>query len=207
MSKLFQILWPHCLNEEELNPIKLFDEYVNACDGLGDNMDVALGSRFLENSKYIFVEEEERRDRLERTATTILSSTAIVVVLIVAMSKFVFGDKILEKTLLISIFSIASYGISLIYFFMAFIYALRVFASVSRHYLGPIDIAPQSKENVAPFSIRIGKKFLECTIENYKINNREMNKTHVARSMLRNAIVTLLLSGVLIYVQLILGSS
>ena len=196
MSKLFQILWPHCLSEEQLNPSALFDGYVKACNGISKSMNVALGSRILEISKYLFIEEEERRNRLERTATTILSSTAIAVVLVVAMAGFVFDDVVKKETLLISTFAMVSYGISLIY-------ALRVFASVSRHYLEPVDIVPQSNENESPFSIRIGKRFLECMIKNYKINNKEINKIHVARSMLRNAIFTLLLSGVLIFVQLI----
>ena len=156
MSKLFQILWPHCLSEEKLNPRHLFDGYVNAVKGLSKSMDVALGSRFLEISKYLFIEEEERRNRSERTATTILSSTAIVVVLVVAMAGFVFDDVVKKKTLLIITFTMVSYGISLIYFCMASIYALRAFASVSRHYLGPDDIAPQSNENEAQFSLRMG---------------------------------------------------
>ncbi len=196
-ARFFQNLWPRKENDETLNPKNIFDEYSQSCKLIEDDKNANLGSRILELSKYLFEDEENRRNRIESNASSFLNTIAVVAALIVGMAGFILKRGI-NFSELYSVFTLILYFISLIYLFCAYISTLSIFSEIHRYYLGPTDLVPKNSETENQFSLRLGEKFLSYTIENYKVNNRVLNKIHTSRILIRNSIVALLIAGLLI---------
>ena len=194
MCKVLQLFWPGKLEENQINPEVFFERYVNAYTSISITENYKIGSRILDISKYLFEEEEGRRNRIETTASNFLNVITVTAALVIGLAGYIFSDG-LQKLGLFRILILAGFGMSLIYLCAAAIHALKVFSECPRYYIDPTDIVPGNNEIDEQYSIRLGKKFLEYTVKNYKINNRQMNIIHTARAFLRNAVFAILISG------------
>ena len=194
MCKILRLLWPTKLEEKQLNPEVFFERYVNAYTSISITENYKIGSRILDISKYLFEEEEGRRNRIETTASNFLNVITVTAALVIGLAGYIFSDG-LQKLGLFRILILAGFGMSLIYLCAASIHALKVFSECPRYYIDPTDIVPHNNEIDEQYSIRLGKKFLEYTVENYKINNRQMNIIYTTRAFLRNAVFAILICG------------
>ena len=185
------------MSDDILNPHNLFKKYIESYNLIAKSENTRHGPRILEISKYLFDEEENRRKRIDTTASNFLSIIAVVAALIIAMAGLIFNKGInLDDS--ISFLTLILYFISLIYLFCAYINSLSIFGIVPRYYPDPNDLVPNNSESENQFSLRIGVTFLYYTVENYKINNRQQHKIHNSRVLIRNAIVALLMAGILL---------
>ena len=76
LRNIFQSIWPKQLSDDILNPHNLFKKYIESYNSIAKSENTRHGPRILEISKYLFDEEENRRKRIDTTASNFLNIIA-----------------------------------------------------------------------------------------------------------------------------------
>ena len=173
LSKIAYALWPRPESENLLNPPAVFVQYYEGLTKLTETINSDVRSKLEEFTKTIFEDEEKRRESIEGKATKCLSSTGILATLTVGFSTVVVQGKLTNLDMFIG-FAVVCFFVALVYLLRAALEALRVFGYIPRFCLGPDDIIPSETDTETGYSLSITKKLLRYTIENYKINNRQL---------------------------------
>jgi len=204
-SKLVDAVWPTPEPEEALNPETLFASYHQGLQKIAGATSVAVTERLLEFAGYIFKEEDQRRGKIESKATTCIGATGILSALTIGLGSLVMENKLKGRNLAVSI-SLALFLVALLYLGRATILALKVFGRISRHTVGPDDLVPSDGETEGQYAKRLSERLLAYTIENYKINNRQLGVVWAAQTCLRNGILVLVAAGFLLGIRQFLRS-
>jgi len=96
-----------------------------------------------------------------------------------------------------SILTLVAYAGALIYFLGSIIAALRVLGKSKRNCIGPDDLPPESR-NKGQYLLHLSEKYLQYTIENYKLNNIQLSIVYFSQECFRNAVILLITCGLLI---------
>jgi len=184
-KKIITEIIPWLVSENQLNPEELFRKYRDAYSNLSLTQNLEVGTdQILEHSKYLFNEELERRLRIDSTAANLLNILGVIAAFVVGT-----GSILLTKGYSINHIGLLSisvaYGISLLYIASAFLVCLRVLAHDVRYYMDPLDISQIQEMDRKLYDLSIAKKLLEYTTENYKVNNRQINRIQVTRALFR----------------------
>ena len=189
--------------EETLNPPKIFNKYYVVLKELKNVEERGIIFKLFEISKYIFDEEEKRCIAIEQKATISLSAIGILVAIIVGFASAFLGNK-LELNNVLDIIILCLYFAGLVYLLRATTVALGIVSRVKRYIVGPDDLLPNAKDE-ALYLLQLSEKYIKYTIENYKIDNRQLDSVWVSQICLRNGIFSIAMGGLLIGVRAIFG--
>lgn len=197
LTPVLEQIYPRAQPEHAVNPAAIFSLYQQSLDQIVADQASTDDPRLLELAWKLFDQESARRTSIDARAGGVLPATSIVASLIVGVG---FGA-LKEIAEVNRVIIYATFIASLVFLGRSILYALSVQGSVVRYTLGPDDIAPAPPvPPVGPsrYERHIARKLIQYTINNYKINNMQMQYLRVAQQSLRNAIVTIIAGGLIV---------
>lgn len=189
-------VWPHDQPEADLNPDTVFDAYQRTVEDLETQGPSNESETLFGMSKYIFETENDRRASIDARASVLIGASGITGTVVAGIG----GGLLSELAGDLSagrIIVLALYLATLLYLVSAIIAALSVHGPMVRHTIGPDDLHTMSGVN-RNFQHRLSLQLISYTIENYKVNNRQMVALAVAQSRFRNAVITIILAGLIL---------
>lgn len=185
-------IYPPRQPESEINPEAPFNTYLEALTALAQAPDDMTPDLLLQ-AKHLFDNEARRQESSENRAGTVISAAGIAGTLIVGAGSLVAVSGPLWLRLIMG----GLYVVALVYLALATANALRVQRSKRRWTLGPDDLVPEGG-STPDFRRRVAAKVAEYTTNNYKVNNQQMLSLDRAQMFFRNAIVSAILTGLLV---------
>ena len=97
--EIFNIIWPSYKisqgdQEKENTLFKKYEKALKCINDCNQKKSIEIYQKFLENSKYLFDEEKQRKVDIEKKATNILNSVAILSALIIGLIPFVLSQRL-----------------------------------------------------------------------------------------------------------------
>jgi hypothetical protein len=205
------LLWPWRKSWDELNPAEIFRNYVDAVGVMVNTQPSADDEKLLAQSWRLFDNENARRNSIDTRAAAIMSAIGLAATLVTGVGFTVFKDAAIPFAARVII--LVGYLVSLAYLVRTMVLLFRVHGDVSRYTPDPSDL-PTAATDLQPvvgdpvqapggpvvrplsaYDRRLACRIMNYTINNYKINNTQLDALVVAQRAFRNAILTIVLSG------------
>jgi hypothetical protein len=186
--------WPRAQEEDEINPGGVFQIYERVLADLETGQLPVNDTELLRVTRQLFEDEAQRRASIDARAGLLFGATGISGSLIVGVAPGLLRSVPHAAVAPLSYAILACYVAALVLFGRTIVNAIRVQGFIIRFTLGPNDLLP-SQNAATSYERSLALKTLGFTIENYKVNNRQLELLVVAQHCFRNAVILVLLAG------------
>jgi hypothetical protein len=186
--------WPRAPEEDEFNPGSIFETYKRVLADLGAEQHPVKDTELLQVTRQLFEDEAQRRESIDARAGLLFGATGISGSLIVGVAPGLLRIVPHATVAPLSYEILACYLPALVFFGRTIVNAIRVQGSIRGYTLGPDDLLPSENAEIS-YERSLALKTLWYTIENYKVNNRQLQLLLVAQQCFRNAVILVLLAG------------
>jgi hypothetical protein len=193
VARLRSHLWLGLEEEETTNPADVFRSYDQALLRVQTLFDDRIIDEAILLCRHIFDTENARRDSIDNRSGILLQATGVTATLVIAFLG-ILATQVREP------FSLAVVGLGasfiLLYLGRAAVESLRVLGKATRHVIGPTEVIPSEwPDEAVIYRQHCIQTYLAITVENYRVNNRMMERLAVAQHSYRNAVIILLGGG------------
>lgn len=203
LKDLMVQMWPLApAPESVLNPPQLFEAYDQAVSGLRHRVGDQHQGTLLEIAQHMYDAETDRRSAIETRAGVVVGAAGLLGSLVVAAGQLAV-TRTAPHLSLAGWIMVVFYILSLAYFALAVVAALGAQGSreeVRGNVIDPTDLTPSSRfsrDEKGAYDLQLAKTLLRYTTENYKVDNLLTYRLRGAQRCLRNAVLAILVAGVL----------
>ena len=180
--------------EEQLNDPLIFRRYTDAIDSIGSGLATDEDARLADLSWKIFDADAARRASIDSRAGTITSAISLAAALVTGVGFTAFRDVSgLSNAVFYSM--LTTLVLSLTYLTATSLLVFRIHGRVMRNTPDPTDLAPPPVADPSEYPRLIAVKILRYTVANYRVNNRVADQLWRAQKCFRNALLALVLGG------------
>lgn len=196
---LFELVWPRISTSAALNPAPVFDRYNAVLKQLEQSAPSVDDEKLFDLSQRLFDDEAARAASIDSRGGMLMAAPSLVASLIAGVGVSTLKGLATSPDFQTSIIFI-SFVLALVYLFRTVSLVLTMLGKQRRSLLGPDDIAPPAKSTAAisPYQRAVATKLIFYTIENYRVNNQQMDRLSVAQKSFRNAIAVVVVGGLIV---------
>jgi hypothetical protein len=196
-SCLMDEIVPNYGKEADHNPVTVFEKYEQAVQAIEGSAPTADDPKLLDLSSKLFEIDAERYAWINSRATTLLGAISLAAALVTGVGFTTLKD-IASVPLPVSIAIVSTYVLALVYLCVTTIICFRIQGPVIRVTPDPSDVVPAASMTPSRYHRDVAVVMLRYTIENYRISNRVAGMLWVAQKCFRNAVVVLVIGGLLV---------
>ena len=197
-SFIFAEVVPLPAPEDQINPPAIFEKYDNAVDAIGETPAAADDPKLLDLSLKLFDNDANHRASIDARAAAMMSAITLAATLVTGVGFTMFRDTSgLPVVTFWAMF--LSFVFTLIYLTATIILLFQIHGRIIRFTPDPTDLATPlpAPNQLSSYPRQIAVRVLRYTVGNYSINNRVLVRLWVAQKCFRNALVVLVLGGLL----------
>lgn len=195
MANIFLELIPLPTPEERLNPTSVFDKYEEAVNNIEAKKATVDDGKLLELSLKLFENDASRHAWINSRASGMMTAISLAAALVTGVGFTTFKDaNSLSAEAYWTIF--ATYIVTLTYLSVTAILCFQIQGAIIRVTPDPMDLAPPAPAEPSNYPRQLAVRILRYTIINYRISNRIVAKLWIAQKCFRNALLTLVVGGI-----------
>jgi hypothetical protein len=198
ISFLFEEVVPLSTSDAQLNPAAEFQRYDQAVAAIEATAASADDPKLLDLSLKLFDNDAGRRTSIDSRAGAMMSAITLAATLVTGVGFTAFKDTSgLSHQAFWAMF--LTFILALIYLTVTAVLLFQIQGRIFRSTPDPRDVVtppPPAADQPSPYQREVAVKMLRYTIANYKINNRVVNRLWIAQKCFRNALVILVIGGI-----------
>jgi hypothetical protein len=196
-SRLTDEIVPHYPQEADLNPANVFEKYEQAVRAIEGSARTVDDPRLLDLSIKLFEIDAGRYAWINSRATTLLGAISLAAALVTGVGFTTLKDTA-SPPLPVFITIVSTYVLALVYLCATSIICFRIQGAIVRVTPDPSDIVPPPSMTPSSYYRNVAVVMLRYTIENYRIGNRVAGMLWVAQKCFRNALIVLVIGGLVV---------
>jgi hypothetical protein len=196
---------PRITPEAQLNPAAEFDAYTRAVTAIAAAPVTDDDPKLLDLSLKLFDNDASRRASIDSRAGAMMSAISLAATLVTGVGFTAFKDTSgLSKGTFWAMF--VTFVLALLYLTITTVLIFQIQGRIFRSTPDPRDLPTPPPATPSPYSRGMAVRILRYTIDNYKINNRVVNRLWIAQKCFRNALLVLVFGGIVTTVFMVLAS-
>jgi hypothetical protein len=187
------IPWPTA--KQTLNNPNVFNPYTTAVNAIEQTAPSADDPKLLDLSLKLFDNDASRRTSIDSRAGTMMSAITLAATLVTGVGFTTLKDTTgLSSAVFWAIF--VTFLLTLLYLTITTVLLFWIEGEIPRYTPDPRDVQKSQPANPSTYSRDVAVKVLRYTIDNYKVNNRVMDRLEIAQKCFRNALLVLVTGGI-----------
>jgi hypothetical protein len=197
MASLIEEIVPRYPKDADSNPKNVFEKYEKAVQAIEGSAPTADDPKLLDLSIKLFDMDAERYAWINSRATTMLGAISLAAALVTGVGFTTLKDTAsLSFPVVITI--VSTYALALVYLCTTSIICFRIQGPVVRMTPDPSDLVPPASTTPSSYYRHLALVMLRYTIGNWRIGNRVVGMLWVAQKCFRNALVVLVIGGLIV---------
>ena len=197
MAEFFRELIPIPYSQNKINPPDIFAKYSDAIDAIAHQGTTGDDDKLLDLSIKLFENEAGRRASIDDRASGMMAAISLAAALVTGVGFTTFNNTNgLPDFVVASIF--ATYAIALVYLTATGVLCFVIQGMIIRSTPDPTDLVTPGGQHPTGYARSVAVKILSYTVANYKVNNVVVGKLGMAQTCFRNALLSLVIGGILV---------
>jgi hypothetical protein len=193
---LWDILWPRRSDPAAINPARIFAPYEEAIGDMEKAAPSADDPTLLTQSWKIFDNDAARRSSIDTRAGAIMPAISLAATLATGVGFTVLKDTTIPLNARWII--LATFVLALAYLVRTMFLLFVIQGKIFRNTPDPSDLSTPiaAAPALSPYDRQLSCKIMRYTVANYRINNIQSETLYVAQKTFRNAIITIVIGGI-----------
>jgi hypothetical protein len=203
MAFVFGEVVPLPIAEETLNPPAIFQTYEAAANTIEATAASADDPKLLDLSLKLFDNDAGRRASIDARAGAMMSAITLAATLVTGVGFTTFKDtSSLSSAAFWAMF--LTFVLALGFLTVTTVLLFQIQGAVARSTPDPRDVVTPPPVTPSDYPRQVAVIVLRYTIANYKVNNRVVNRLWIAQKCFRNALLVLVVGGIVTTVLMML---